>query len=84
MVLKLFVQSEGFTQTGVLTPVPSYPYFNMALSALGGTMVPYHLCEEQGWKLKVEELRRALHVARGHCNPMALYVINPGNPTGRE
>lgn len=48
----------------------------------GGAMVPYHLCEEQGWELRVDELHRALHDAKGFCNPMALYVINPGNPTG--
>ncbi|XP_076149694.1 alanine aminotransferase 2 [Alosa pseudoharengus] len=83
MVLKIFVKNEGSIQTGVLSPVPSYPYFNMALSMQGGVMVPYHLCEEQGWELKVDELSRALHAARGHCNPMALYVINPGNPTGQ-
>ncbi|KAL2097255.1 hypothetical protein ACEWY4_006462 [Coilia grayii] len=82
MVLKLFVQTERSARTGVLVPVPSYPYFNMALSMLGGVMVPYYLDEEHGWDVKVDELRRALHAARGHCNPMALYITNPGNPTG--
>eukprot|EP00063_Salmo_salar_P021096 XP_013995931.1 PREDICTED: alanine aminotransferase 2-like [Salmo salar] len=38
--------------------------------------------EEQGWAMEVEELRRALQASKGVCNPVALYVINPGNPTG--
>ncbi|KAK5889112.1 hypothetical protein CesoFtcFv8_015144 [Champsocephalus esox] len=38
--------------------------------------------EEQGWELHVEELHRALDSAKGLCNPVALYVINPGNPAG--
>ncbi|XP_063075613.1 alanine aminotransferase 2-like [Engraulis encrasicolus] len=82
MVLKLFIHTEGLVQTGVLMPVPSYPYFNNAVSMLGGVMVPYYLDEEHGWDVRVDELRRALRGARGHCNPMVLYVTNPGNPTG--
>ncbi|XP_030630685.1 alanine aminotransferase 2 [Chanos chanos] len=80
--LKLLVSGEGPLRTGVLVPVPSYSTFSMALANQGGVMVPYYLCEEQGWALEMEELQRALQAARGHCNPMALYVINPGNPSG--
>lgn len=83
MVLKLLVQSEGSLKTGVLTPVPSHSTFNMAVAAKGGFVVPYYLCEEQGWAVQLEELRRALHTARGQCNPTVLYLINPG-PTGNE
>lgn len=49
---------------------------------LGAVTVPYHLDEDRGWELHVEELHRALEEAKGFCNPAALYVINPGNPTG--
>ncbi|XP_026803305.2 alanine aminotransferase 2 [Pangasianodon hypophthalmus] len=82
IVLKLLVQSEGSLKTGVLTPVPSHSTFSLAVAAQGGLVVPYYLCEEQGWAVQLEELRRALHTARGQCNPTVLYVINPGSPTG--
>ncbi|XP_058250662.1 alanine aminotransferase 2-like isoform X1 [Hemibagrus wyckioides] len=82
MVMKLLVQSEGSLKTGVLTPVPSHPTFNMAVAAQGGVVVPYYLCEEQGWAIQIEELQRAVHMARGQCNPTVLYLINPGSPTG--
>lgn len=82
MVLKVLVQSEVSIKTGVLTPVPSNPTFNMAVTAQGGLVVPYYLCEEQGWALQLEELSRALHNARRQCNPTVLYIINPGSSTG--
>jgi len=30
----------------------------------------------------VNELERSITEARKHCNPRAIVVINPGNPTG--
>lgn len=51
---------------------------------LGAVTVPYDLCEERGWELRVEELHGALEAAKGVCRPVALYVINPGNPTGSD
>ncbi|KAM9501906.1 alanine aminotransferase 2-like [Clarias gariepinus] len=82
MVLKLLVLSEGSLKTGVLSPVPSYSTFNMGVEAHGGIVVPYYLSEEQGWSIQLKELCRAVHTARMQCNPMVLYVINPGSPTG--
>lgn len=81
-MLKLLVQSKVPCQTGVLIPVPTYASFNLALEDHGAVIIPYYLCEEQGWTLQVEELRRALHAGRKTCNPVALYICNPGNPTG--
>ncbi|XP_061111965.1 alanine aminotransferase 2-like [Conger conger] len=82
VILKLLSYGKGLSQTGILAPLPNYSSFNLMLATQGTVMVPYHLCEEEGWCLKVEELRRVLHAARSHCSPRALYVINPGNPTG--
>ncbi|XP_036452510.1 alanine aminotransferase 2-like isoform X2 [Colossoma macropomum] len=82
LLLKLLVQSEGALRTGVLIPVPCYCSFKNALTAQGAVAVPYYLCEEEGWTVQIKELRKALHAARGHCNPMVLYIINPGNPSG--
>ncbi|XP_026169079.1 alanine aminotransferase 2 [Mastacembelus armatus] len=81
-ILKVLVNSEASPRIGVLTPVPCYPTTTQSIMGLGGVVVPYHLSEKQGWELQIEELHRALESAKGVCNPFALYVINPGNPSG--
>lgn len=68
----------------MLTPVPSHCTTTLSLMGLGAVIVPYYLNEEQGWELQVEELHRALESAKGVCNPVALYIINPGNPSGSK
>lgn len=82
-ILNILVNSEASPKTGVLTPLPSYPTTSSSMVGLGAVTVPYSLCEERGWELQVEELQRALESAKGVCKPVALYVINPGNPTGQ-
>ncbi|KAJ8352954.1 hypothetical protein AAFF_G00132130 [Aldrovandia affinis] len=81
-ILKLLSSGEGPSQMGVLNPMPTYPSFTLALEVQGVAMVPYYLCEEEGWALKIEELHRVLQNTKGHCSPRVLYIINPGNPTG--
>ncbi|XP_022613665.1 alanine aminotransferase 1-like [Seriola dumerili] len=81
-ILNVLVNREASTRTGVLTPGPCYSITNLSIMELGAVIVPYYLNEEQGWELQVEELHRALESAKGVCNPVALYVINPGNPSG--
>nr|XP_020451340.1 alanine aminotransferase 2-like isoform X2 [Monopterus albus] len=83
-ILKVLVNSEASPRTGVLTPVPCYPVTNLSITALGAVVVPYYLSEGQGqgWQLQVHELHQALESAKETCNPTALYVINPGNPSG--
>lgn len=73
---------EASPRTGVLIPVPCYNKTVLSITQLGAVTVPYYLSEEQGWALQVEELQRALESAKGVCSPVALYVINPGNPAG--
>ncbi|XP_048858620.1 alanine aminotransferase 2-like [Brienomyrus brachyistius] len=82
LLLEILIPNEGPPHTGVLTPVPTHKTFTMLLEEMGAVMVPYQLCEEQGWVLQIDELRRALRDSRGHCSPKVLYIINPGNPTG--
>ncbi|XP_030016461.1 alanine aminotransferase 2 [Sphaeramia orbicularis] len=79
----ILVNSMSAVKTGVLTPVPCYDKVNMSIRELGGVTIPYYLHEDQGWELQIEELNRALESAKGVCNPVALYVMNPGNPTGQ-
>ncbi|XP_058874525.1 alanine aminotransferase 2-like isoform X1 [Acipenser ruthenus] len=82
-LLKLLVSGEGRSRTGVLIPIPQYPLYSAALSELGAVQVNYYLDEENCWALDVQELRRAVTVARQHCQPKVLCIINPGNPTGQ-
>ncbi|CDQ83307.1 unnamed protein product [Oncorhynchus mykiss] len=83
-VLKMLADfhNQASLPTGVLTAVPTYSSFKMMLQRLGAVIAPYYLDEEQGWAMEVEELHRALQASKDVCNTVALYVINPGNPTG--
>uniref|UniRef100_UPI0037E7C42C alanine aminotransferase 2-like n=1 Tax=Semicossyphus pulcher TaxID=241346 RepID=UPI0037E7C42C len=81
-IFKVLLNREASPRSGVLSPVPSHCTTTSSIISLGGVTVPYYLSEEQGWQLQVEELHRALESAKGVCNPVALYVINPGNPSG--
>ncbi|XP_019958102.2 alanine aminotransferase 1-like [Paralichthys olivaceus] len=82
LLVKLLAGEEGETPTGVLTPVPSPHTLPGLLDQEGVTLVSYRLTEERGWALELNELHRALKASRGHCNPRAIYISNPGIPTG--
>uniref|UniRef100_A0A3Q3X0E3 alanine transaminase n=1 Tax=Mola mola TaxID=94237 RepID=A0A3Q3X0E3_MOLML len=82
-MLKLLVCGKGATRTGVMISIPQYPLYSAALAELGAVQVNYYLNEEKCWSMDISELRRALDEARRHCNPRALCIINPGNPTGQ-
>nr|XP_033506801.1 alanine aminotransferase 2-like isoform X2 [Epinephelus lanceolatus] len=82
-ILKLLVCGEGATRTGAMISIPQYPLYSAALAELGAVQINYYLKEEKCWSLDISELQRALDEARRHCNPRALCIINPGNPTGQ-
>ncbi|XP_044225228.1 alanine aminotransferase 2-like isoform X1 [Thunnus albacares] len=82
-MLKLLVCGEGATRSGVMISIPQYPLYSAALAELGAVQINYYLNEEKCWSLDISELQRALDEARRHCNPRALCIINPGNPTGQ-
>jgi len=81
-MLKLLVSGEGKSRTGVMISIPQYPLYSAALAELGAVQISYYLDEDNCWSLDINELRRALQEAKKHCNPRALCIINPGNPTG--
>ncbi|KAJ8337066.1 hypothetical protein SKAU_G00382860 [Synaphobranchus kaupii] len=81
-ILKLLACGEGRTRTGVMISIPQYPLYSAALAELDAVQINYYLNEESCWSLDTSELRRSLAAARPHCNPRALCIINPGNPTG--
>ncbi|CAK6979536.1 alanine aminotransferase 1-like [Scomber scombrus] len=82
MVVIKLLDKGGETQTGVLTPVPSPHHLPIILDETGVTPAPYQLIEDHGWAVHPEELHRALTAARRRCEPRAVYISNPGNPTG--
>lgn len=81
-MLKLIVFGQGMDCTGVMISIPQYPLYSAAIAELGAVQINYYLNENNCWSLDINELQRALDEARQHCNPRALCIINPGNPTG--
>uniref|UniRef100_A0A8C3ACV4 alanine transaminase n=1 Tax=Cyclopterus lumpus TaxID=8103 RepID=A0A8C3ACV4_CYCLU len=82
VVMKLLARGQEETQTGVLTPMPCPHTLPALLDEAGVTLVPHQLMEGRGWAVDLDELHRALKTARGRCEPRAIYISNPGNPTG--
>lgn len=82
-MLKLIVFGQGMDCTGVMISIPQYPLYSAAIAELGAVQINYYLNENNCWSLDINELQRALDEARQHCNPRALCIINPGNPTGQ-
>ncbi|XP_007540962.1 alanine aminotransferase 1-like [Poecilia formosa] len=82
VIVKLLSGGEGRLQTGVLIPHPCPHGLLPLLDEAGVMAVPYRLIEEENWAVDLSELERALTTARGRCEPRAIYISNPGNPTG--
>ena len=69
---------------GVMIPIPQYPLYSAAITALGGSQVSYFLDEANGWTLSTECLDAAAAKAKAEGIKLrTLCVINPGNPTGQ-
>ncbi|OWA54023.1 Alanine aminotransferase 1 [Hypsibius exemplaris] len=82
-ILKMLNQPRDGKPTGVLVPVPQYPLYSATLTEFAMAQVNYSLDEEHNWALDIAELKRAIDECRSRCNPAAIVVINPGNPTGQ-
>jgi aspartate/methionine/tyrosine aminotransferase len=68
---------------GVMIPIPQYPLYSATLELYGAAQVSYFLDERNRWQLNESELERSLAEGKKNgVNPVALAVINPGNPTG--
>ncbi|KAM8874141.1 alanine aminotransferase 1-like [Spinachia spinachia] len=80
--VKLLAGGEEETQTGVLTPVPCPDNLPALLDEAWVTLAPYRLAEDRRWAAEPDELHRALKSAKERCKPRAIYISNPGNPTG--
>jgi aspartate/methionine/tyrosine aminotransferase len=68
---------------GILIPIPQYPLYSATLTLYGGHQIPYYLDEDTNWSLNEENLEQSIQRAKEkNINPVAIAVINPGNPTG--
>jgi alanine transaminase len=68
---------------GIMIPIPQYPLYSAEIALRGGRAIGYYLDEEHHWQLREEALTDALTRARAEgTRPVAIVVINPGNPTG--
>lgn len=68
---------------GVLIPIPQYPLYSATLTLYGGKQIDYFLDENNNWLLNEKILTESINKAiEQNINPVAIVVINPGNPTG--
>ena len=68
---------------GFMIPVPQYPLYSASISLFGGRQIDYFLDEDNSWQLGERSLNESIGKARaGNIHPVAMVVINPGNPTG--
>jgi aspartate/methionine/tyrosine aminotransferase len=70
-------------QDGFMIPIPQYPLYSATIELYGASQIGYYLDENNSWQLNEEILTKSLNDAKAKgINPVALVVINPGNPTG--
>jgi len=71
------------SRDGVMIPIPQYPLYSATITLLGGVQIGYYLDETNHWQLNESILVKSLAKAMEKgINPVAIAVINPGNPTG--
>ncbi|EDO18209.1 hypothetical protein Kpol_543p39 [Vanderwaltozyma polyspora DSM 70294] len=68
---------------GVLIPIPQYPLYTATLTLSNSTAIPYYLKEHTSWSTNTKEIE--INIKESMANgvkPVAIVIINPGNPTG--
>ena len=80
LVLKLLIQHE---HVGIMIPIPQYPLYSAAIVLNGGTIVPYHMSEQGGWEISLNNIKESVLKSKQQgIDVRAICVINPGNPVG--
>jgi aspartate/methionine/tyrosine aminotransferase len=73
----------GSPNAGFMIPVPQYPLYSASITLFGGKQIRYYLDEENSWQLNEGILTQSITKAKSEgVEPVAIAVINPGNPTG--
>lgn len=68
---------------GFMIPIPQYPLYSATIELYGASQIGYYLDEASSWQLDEKILTDSYNDAKAKgINPVALVVINPGNPTG--
>jgi aspartate/methionine/tyrosine aminotransferase len=68
---------------GFMIPIPQYPLYSASIALFGGKQIGYTLDETNHWQLSRQGLEDTIAKAQGEgIRPVAIVVINPGNPTG--
>jgi aspartate/methionine/tyrosine aminotransferase len=76
--------NEG-KSVGVLMPIPQYPLYKAELVLAGFEPIEYCLEEtSSGWSLSKQQLITAIKGCEQKVRPIALILINPGNPAGNS
>lgn len=71
-------------KSGVMVPIPQYPFYSATITLLGGQFVGYYLDESKNWDLNIQTLKEAyLKAQQDGITVKGLVLINPGNPTGQ-
>lgn len=68
---------------GFMIPIPQYPLYSATIELYGASQIGYYLDEANSWQLSEQILNESIGQAKKNgINPVAIAVINPGNPTG--
>jgi aspartate/methionine/tyrosine aminotransferase len=68
---------------GYMIPIPQYPLYSATITLYGGKQIGYYIDEIGHWQLNEGILTESISLARSSgIRPVAIAVINPGNPTG--
>jgi aspartate/methionine/tyrosine aminotransferase len=68
---------------GFMIPIPQYPLYSASIDLYGGKQIGYYIDEVGHWQLNEKILEESISKAKmDGINPVAIAVINPGNPTG--
>jgi len=68
---------------GFMIPIPQYPLYSASIALFGGKQIGYFLDEEDHWQLNEKILTESVERANTNgIHPVAIAIINPGNPTG--
>lgn len=82
-VIKLLMNNNPKKPSGIMVPVPQFPFYADILTQYGAHQIEYFLDEDNNWALNINELERAMNESKDRCVPRAIVIINPGNPTGQ-
>lgn len=82
-VQAVFTMLTNKENDGYLIPIPQYPLYSATIALYGAKQINYFLDEGDSWQLNEGELNASIDAAKkSGVDPVAIAVINPGNPTG--